>query len=95
MINEYGLYITYYEKVREAIQSQMLETLPGAEWLYPDLLSKIKSDVFIAHFYKQSGGSASTQLPGPRETLKISAFLSLAQSRSSFSLRGWYLICMF
>ena len=32
-------------------------------------------DVFIAHFYKPSGVSASTQVPGPRETENVSLSL--------------------
>lgn len=58
----------------------MLKMLQVAEWLYSNLLFEIlkkkrEKDVFIARFYKPSGGSASTQVPGPREIENISLSL--------------------
>lgn len=57
------------------IESKMLKMLQIAEWFYPNLLLEIKRDVSMSHVYKQSGGSASTQLPGPRETENLSISL--------------------
>lgn len=41
------------------IERKMLKMLQIGEWFYPNLLFEIKRDVFLSHFYKQSGGSAS------------------------------------